>query len=446
MVDVLTHNQTFASPTEALAHYGKKGMRWGVRNDKKSEGAPSGREVRKQEKRDDKTALLTAQTAKTNVRIQELKDEMAAVPKGGLRNHMKRNELHNELAQTVSYRDHLEKTSTAVAEGRLTPNQKKLIIGGAVMGGLVLVAYGGAKVQSGEFDSWKAQGRAALRGKRFDFDKNDSFAHAKTSDDVLSRVVPGINPNYRSQAGAMNCRRCTFAFELRRRGYNVDATGSPVGWGQSETGFLNALTPGRRNINRATSMSSQVVSGLGIRGKARGDTRSSIGDRWSHPDANDRTGFLNLLKQQPDGARGEAVFNFGAFGHSLSYERFGDSIHIFDNQKGTRYDVGDDASYRSFIDKWGGAGAVSNIQVSRLDNVALDHKFLSRWVTNRPANAPLPAPRSTSTSKPTPSRLLAPPESHNLSVAQLLKASAPSRPEGMHIVEWNRLRRKAGTL
>lgn len=38
MAELLTRNQTFASPTAALAHYGKKGMRWGVRNDKPSSG------------------------------------------------------------------------------------------------------------------------------------------------------------------------------------------------------------------------------------------------------------------------------------------------------------------------------------------------------------------------------------------------------------------------
>jgi hypothetical protein len=33
--------QTFASPEEALAHYGKKGMRWGVRNEEEPVGRPT---------------------------------------------------------------------------------------------------------------------------------------------------------------------------------------------------------------------------------------------------------------------------------------------------------------------------------------------------------------------------------------------------------------------
>lgn len=35
MANALTKNQTFATPGEALAHYGTKGMKWGVRKDDK---------------------------------------------------------------------------------------------------------------------------------------------------------------------------------------------------------------------------------------------------------------------------------------------------------------------------------------------------------------------------------------------------------------------------
>jgi hypothetical protein len=38
----MTQGQKFATPEEALAHYGVKGMRWGVRNDKDGGGSGSG--------------------------------------------------------------------------------------------------------------------------------------------------------------------------------------------------------------------------------------------------------------------------------------------------------------------------------------------------------------------------------------------------------------------
>ncbi len=39
----------------------------------------------------------------------------------------------------------------------------------------------------------------------------------------------------------MNCRRCTFAYEMRRRGYDVAATRTTNGRGQTAVGVYNAL-------------------------------------------------------------------------------------------------------------------------------------------------------------------------------------------------------------
>lgn len=431
MVQVLTHNQTHKSPQEALLHSGVKGMRWGVRNEDRPAGAPSARQQRKQEKRDLKVADLTSRAAKTDILVKELDAEIAKYPPGGgIRNQIKRNELTNIQAQHIAQRNLLNKTATAVQEGRMTPNQKKLLIAGAIGGGLVLAAYGGSKFQSGEAQVLIARGKSRLRGKPFGFDKNEHYGNAKTPDEVLA-MTKDVNPNYMTQGGAMNCRRCTMTYELRRRGFNVEATTSPFGYGQSETGLINALTPGKRNINRSTSMSANVVSGLGIRGKATGDKRTNPAETYSHHDAKDREGFLNLLNQQPDGARGEAVFNFGAFGHSLAYERFGDKTYIFDTQKGKRYDVGNHDEYNSFLEKWG-IGRVADIQVTRLDNRELDTNFVARWATNRTSS---PKPLQTASAPPTPKASLS-------AVAKVLAG----RPEGMHIVNWNRTRREAGLL
>jgi hypothetical protein len=426
MVLMLTHNQEHGSPQDALLHYGVKGMRWGVTN----EDGPAGpsRSEKKQAKRDVKAAELRGRAAKVDIQIKELDSEISKYPPGtGIRNTLKRNELTNIRTQTVAQRDVLAKTATAVEQGRMTPNQKKLLIAGAIGGGLVLAAYGGSKFQSGEAQVMIAKGKARLRGKPFGFDKNDHYANARTPDEVLA-MSQGINPGFRSPGGAMNCRRCTMTYELRRRGFNVDATTSSIGYGQSESGLINALTPGQRNINSGMSMSRNVVAGLGIRGKAGGDTRKNPAETYSHADAKDREGFLALLRQQPDGARGEAVFNFGAFGHSLAYERFGDQTFIFDTQKGKRYSVDKPEEYNEFLSKWGW-DRVSDVAVTRLDNRDLDTTFLARWSTNsRQSAQPLRIPQPVSRPKP--------------SAALLRKAT--NRPAGMHIVNWNRIRREAG--
>lgn len=432
MVEVLTHNQSFASPGEALAHYGKKGMRWGVRNEDKPPGlASSPRAEKKQEKRDSKAAMLRSTAAKTDIRVKELDTEISALPTKGVGNYYKKAGLMQQKAEAVKRRDDLNTAADAVEAGRLTSNQKKLLVGGVVAAGLFGAMYLNQKHQTGELNALKLRGQAALQGKKFDFRKNDNLKNAKTPDEVQAWVNQGINPNYNNAGGVMNCRRCTFAYELRRRGYDVSATISNFGMGQSETGLRNALTPGSRNLNRLQSMSMGVSSGKGIRALARGDNRDTPGgERYSIPDANKPNALRDLLRQQPDGARGEAVFNFGGFGHSLAYERFGDKTYIFDTQKGQRYSVDRQADLDKFLNKW---GIAKDVQVTRLDNVPLDTKFLARWATNANTTAPQ-APRAPSApSRPT------------LSLDQIAKA-AGERPAGMHITTWNALQREAGMV
>lgn len=43
MAEVLTHNQTFDRPQDALAHYGVKGMKWGVRKKEAPNDEPNPR-------------------------------------------------------------------------------------------------------------------------------------------------------------------------------------------------------------------------------------------------------------------------------------------------------------------------------------------------------------------------------------------------------------------
>ena len=376
---------------DALAHYGVKGMRWGVR--KKDDVT---RAEKKQEKRDVKVAILTAQKAKNQVYIKELDDKIAATPKK-ISTAYARNDLRIQRDTAVRTDKNLTESIEAVKEGRLTPNQKALIVSGGIAAVAVLGVYGTSKVQSGEFNALRLRGAAALRRKDSISDKNSDFANAKTPDDLLA-VMKGINPAYDTPGGQMNCRRCSFAYELRRRGYDVVATSSASGWGQSETGLLNALSPKSKNINRPDSLTQNVAWGGSIRSKAYGDNRKPIGDRFTVNDAKDRMSFIDAFKDQSDGARGESVFNFGAFAHSLSYEKMGGKVYIFDTQKGIRYDTSNASEYDSFLQKWG-IERVKDVQITRLDNLDLDEKFLARWVTNTPSQQKTVREREQSTLK-----------------------------------------------
>lgn len=179
----------------------------------------------------------------------------------------------------------------------------------------------------------------------------------------------------------MNCRRCSLTYELRRRGFNVTATPSSIGAGQSESGLINALTPKRRNVTASTSMSAMIASNFdGVRKKLGRDSRvnpASMKQILFDSREDTHLELFDYLAKQPNGSRGEAVFNFRSFGHSLSYEIFNGKPVIFDTQKNQMFDAD---SFKNFLTKW---GSPSTVDLTRLDNLDLDYAFLSRWATDR---------------------------------------------------------------
>ncbi len=289
----------------------------------------------------------------------------------------------------------------AVNNGKLTSKQKKVVVGAVGVSAILAAGLLYRGQQSGALNSWSLQGKAFLRGQKVPFDVNPDLRRSMSASELLSRVARPVNPGYGKPGGQMNCRRSTFAYELRRRGYDVHATTSAVGWGQSESGVINALTPGSDNFYRSMSMSAGVVKD-GTSSVAGGDKRvnavkkilvdgllkdpiDTLGPGSSPKEvikalakngpASSSKKVLEALAQQPNGARGEVVFKFPKFGHSMAYEVVNGVPHIFDSQKGTLYD----ASTKMVESKWDGFTAA---EIMRLDNANLDMRFLSRWATN----------------------------------------------------------------
>jgi len=268
-----------------------------------------------------------------------------------------------------------------------------MILGGIVVAGIAGYMAYKTMNDSGQANSLKLRGAAFLSGKKFEFAKNPELARTDFSpEQVLRHVGKQVNPNYNTPGGQMNCRRSTFTHELRRRGYDVAATTSPIGRGQSESGLINALTTSGRDRFSKTSLSQMIVGSGETRTKARGDTRlnpaniSSVKfDRFSVGGQKEYEAYTaknekiisSALSSQPSGARGEIVFNFGSFGHSMAYEVFNGRPVIFDSQKGVMYDAVKDMA--KLTEKW---GIPRGVDITRLDNMDLDMNFLSRWATN----------------------------------------------------------------
>lgn len=406
--------QAFASPGEALAHHGIKGMKWGVH---KKEDTGGGRMSRGQatkplsdrkQKRVDKF-LNRADVMGT--RISDLQRANAALH--GSKNPAKLYSQYannQNIAQLRKEQQRALRDAQSVQKGKLTSTQKRLIVGAILVATVLLAVALMRGHQSGALNQIELLAKQRLHGEKVPFRANPKLARKMSADELLHNVAKPVNPGYSKAGGKMNCRRSTYAYELRRRGFDVHATTSSVGWGQSESGVINAVTPGGRKFYRARSVSQAVVESGGST-VARGDRRvnplkkivvDNLHTAGSTDDMNSAAKVVSNIKagrpiwagineanatvssskkvleelaKQPNGARGEVLFKFPSFGHSMAYEIVDGKPHIFDSQKGTLYH----AAGKMVESKWDG---FTGAEITRLDNAHLDLKFLSRWATN----------------------------------------------------------------
>lgn len=148
-------NQQFDTPQEALAHYGVKGMRWGVHKEDDAGGPAIS--AKKQQKVNDffdeaaKARALAAEMDEQGIDSPEMRrlygkavdrsDRMFAIMYGQSKDKAVRQqiEFNEKRAQ------YLEKNAEAIQAGKLTSGQKKALIGGlaasAVIGYVGYRAY-----------------------------------------------------------------------------------------------------------------------------------------------------------------------------------------------------------------------------------------------------------------------------------------------------------------
>ena len=345
-------------PLSELRHYGVKGMRWGVRKD---------RETRRENK-----------GKKFDQKVSDINSKIDA-HKGGRKK--------GYIQKLESDRDRYAEDAQRVRDGKMTTRQKKVAIGAAVAATLVAAKATQVGIESGEFRRMADQGRAFLNLEH-GFKKNPDLASVTRPDQVFLKVVKQVNPEYGAVGRKMNCRRATFAYEMRRRGYDVQATRTTNGYGQNISGLKNAISPGEK-LRRTGTMSliwdfanEKVRSGKdpsmptplkNLQEGLSAGSKKNIGYDSFGEDAMPRKIFERLAKE-PNGSRGEigVIWKQGG-GHSMAYEIFDGKPVIFDAQTGKAFD-----SVKAMSDSMdiGGAG------FTRLDNLDLNTDYLRRWVRN----------------------------------------------------------------
>lgn len=267
--------QPFASPEEALAHFGVKGMKWGVRKDRKGVVGV-----------DPVTAAIGA--------------------------------AYVGLMLGTAY--------VSVREARRT---KKL-------------DEGNTTFQKNANVVWK---------------KDPKLTGKMSVDDLYANVVTRVNPNYGAPGTKNNCRRCTFAYEMRRRGYDVKAGKIARGVDQGAQGLQSAT---KTKHLESVWGEKQISSPFALVNATAQQRSESI---------------FQALSKHPEGARGDLgmAWSFGG-GHSMAWEIINHKPVIIDAQNGRMYRDPDTFSQYSSI--------IHDAAYTRTDNLKLNDNFMRRWVEN----------------------------------------------------------------
>lgn len=360
---------------EFLEHSGVKGMKWGVR---KKDPKPVTAE--QQAKRDVKSAKFVTKADDYQATIDKLTTQRDAT-----KNAYTKRSYDDMIKDTTKLKVTALKDADASKEGRLTSTQKKLIVGASVVAALVVARVVANNLENGQFNRLSLKGKAFIQGQKdYGFKKNLDLANPDLGiDDVHKLVVSKINPQYGAMGTKQNCRRATFAYEMRRRGNDVIATKTTKASGQNAVGMLNALSPGEKirptgpfgfTQQLAKEKSSRFTKGAKTPIMDMMDNFAAGGKTYI-PDGSKAETLFDTLSKQPNGSRGEVgVMWRPGGGHSMAYEIFNGKAVIFDGQSGKKF-----TNAADFISE-GMGNQVASAAFTRLDNIPLNNDFLLRWL------------------------------------------------------------------
>ena len=265
---------------ESLAHYGVKGMQWGVRHDKKYTGSRR----RGSQKRD-----ISAASRMTKKKL-DWATIGAAIGTAGA------------LGSTAFTFAKLVSVGAPLAQAALlTFSAQPMAVIGAAAGTAFLVK------RTARLLSYKS------KVKKFDAERETEETDKKTGfkkknktlseDEDMKRVNPTFG-NLTAES-KNNCMLCSTAFDMRRRGYDVRAKGANTGYMASDL--------------------KQLYNGI----------------KLSSPQKSLNKSFKEI-RDQGEGARGNFMLDWvgSPGGHSMAYSVSNGKVTIYDCQSGEKFNEG----------------------------------------------------------------------------------------------------------
>lgn len=192
-------------------------------------------------------------------------------------------------------------------------------------------------------------------------DKKTGF-HKKITEMSADEDMERVNPAFKNWDlnTKNNCTLCTMAYELRRRGYDVQARKATKGYDANDL-VKDWYKNSKPKITEG-SMSNQDIFNAIEKGEAP-TIKKEAQDRMIQ-------NTLSTVKKQKDGARGQLaiVWDQSISGHSVSYAVENGEMTIYDTQSNEKF-VGDKACEK-YLRK------TSQVYVTRLDNCQINTKYI----------------------------------------------------------------------
>lgn len=233
---------------------------------------------------------------------------------------------------------------------------------GEIMAAVGTVTYASLAVK-GEVDNAVANSKEKKFAKeraQNPVDKSTGF-HKKTTDMTPKEDMERVNPAYKNwdENTKNNCVLCTMSYELRRRGYDVQARKATEGYDENLT--KDWFTGAKIKQSNGGMSDTEIISNYnyGIPPFIDKEKQSTM-----------ISNTIKEIKSQKDGARGQMCVTWDGTvsAHSVAYANEGGEPVIYDTQANKMYKG--EKAVTNYLKK------TSQNSVTRLDNCKINKKYI----------------------------------------------------------------------